>query len=112
MTCSRRQTAKGAVARPLPALRSLALRPVASVAPLGFFFFRLTRQTRDLSLCIFLYRDKHLSLVPLSLAKKRMKKRKAKKQKDLLTKMTRTIIIVEVLANNNSQTERILLKQF
>jgi len=29
-----------------------------------------------------------------------------------VTKMTRTIIIDEVLANNNSQTEGILLRQF
>lgn len=64
MTCSRRQTAKGTVARSLPFVLSVLSLSAPSRSPPGPYgiSFGLTRQTRDLSHYIFLYRNKHASL--------------------------------------------------
>lgn len=87
-----------AVARPLPALRPFdLLLPAPSVVPRALWdFFQINAASAcDLSVCIFLYRDKLLFLL--------ISREDEQKNCEGLTKMTRMIIIDKVPANNNSQ---------
>lgn len=72
---------ESAVARPLPALRPFGLLlPALSVVPgaLRDFFQINAASACDLSVCIFLYRDKLFFLASLSLARTNKEIAKAK----------------------------------